>query len=730
MLGRRQSSCKSAASNDSDNNPLHINTINTTPRPTMAAPTTYSPSSCAPSPVPSSYNDEGNNYDQSPVTTSFSPVLPSTTTTNANATGATILSQRNPLIRPGWASATTSSSTPTTSCPGSPVSGQSVKETHHISIDYDPISGRKMVNTYEIIKRLGRGQHGKVKLAKSVETGEFVAIKIVDRTGKPRLGKLATSTQEDKVRREIAILKKCVHPNIVRLLEVLDDMSSKKIYLVLEYLEKGEIIWHDESGNPVMTRQRIRGIARDVLSGLEYLHFQGIIHRDIKPANLLLSADDTVKISDFGVSFISSYGTSDEFELAKTAGTPAFFAPELCCTSAESRKPITHMIDIWAFGVTLFCLLYGRVPFIADSEYELFSVISNQKLEFPQLGANKFKSDEDEDVEDLEQAKDLLRKLLEKDPDRRIDISEIKRHPWILKGLSPQEESQFLSSWDESIEVTKEDVRHAVLGMRSRLKNSLSRFGNTALEFAGLRRKSSGTSVATTSTNATTSSSRQSSQAASRDATPLGSRVNSVYASTIHHPHPVHTAKRYSTSPTTPSSLSKSVIYGNLTQGGANSHNGSPAGVVPTPHQMKQSGSNLNLTALLDSLESSPSDEFVEVPSSSATSGEFLPQHYSIIDYDENVESDSDNPTEFVQKPEYRDSDNSDESDEGDGELTLVLGPSSRVAPSSRASNPEGQGSGGTIHRSPSLGLNGRTLTVPGARTRSQSVTVGALNRK
>lgn len=672
-------------------------------------------------------------FDPSPVKSNISPVLPSTTTTNTTATASTA-SQRNPLIRPGWVSSASSTSAITTvhptpmSCPGTPLSGRSVKETHHISIDYDPISGRKIVNTYEIIRKLGRGQHGKVKLAKSVETGDFVAIKIVDRTGKPRLGKVASSSQEDKVRREIAILKKCVHPNIVRLLEVLDDSTSKKIYLVLEYLEKGEVVWHDDSGNPVMTQQRIRSIARDILSGLEYLHFQGIIHRDIKPANLLLAADDTVKISDFGVSFISSYGTSDEFELAKTAGTPAFFAPELCCTSLESRKPVTHKIDIWAFGVTLFCLLYGRVPFIADSEYELFSVISSKPLELPELpGVNAKMSEEEK--QDLVQAKDLLVKLLEKDPDQRIDIPEIKRHPWILKGMSQQQQSQFLSSWDESIEVTKEDVRHAVLGMRSRLKNSLSRIGNTALEFAGLRRKSSGLSV-TTATNTTASSSRQSSQGPSRDATPSTSRVNSTYSSTIHHPQPMHMGKRYSMSPTTPSSLSKGVIFANDTDS-----NGIP---TPTreeslsstspmsPNKMKSTKSNQNLTALLDPLESISNDEFVEVPASSVNSGDF-PNHYSIIDYDENIDSDSDLERNFMthQQPFDDDSDDSD-----DGELTLVLGPSTRSGSiASRDGRPTGvrRSPSMSVHRQPSLSSS---YHPPATRSRSHSVTVGALNRK
>ena len=82
-------------------------------------------------------------------------------------------------------------------------------------------------------------------------------------------------------------MKKCCHPNVVELKEVLDDIKSNKIYLVLEYLERGEIVWQNDDGTALMTLEEVREVARDVTSGLEYLHFQGIIHRDIKFTRLL-----------------------------------------------------------------------------------------------------------------------------------------------------------------------------------------------------------------------------------------------------------------------------------------------------------------------------------------------------------------------------------------------------------------------------------------------------------
>ncbi|GME33433.1 hypothetical protein GTA08_BOTSDO00942 [Neofusicoccum parvum] len=125
------------------------------------------------------------------------------------------------------------------------------KETHVADVDVDPISGRKIINQYEIIDELGRGVHGKVKLGRSLETGQYVAIKIVERYSKRRrLGK--NTSHEDKIRREIAILKKARHPNIVGLLEVIDDPSRKKVYIVLEHVEMGEVRWRTEGAKEIV----------------------------------------------------------------------------------------------------------------------------------------------------------------------------------------------------------------------------------------------------------------------------------------------------------------------------------------------------------------------------------------------------------------------------------------------------------------------------------------------
>jgi serine/threonine protein kinase len=535
-----------------------------------------------------------------------------------------------------------------------PTHMQPPKETHTVEVERDTITGNKLVNQYEILEELGRGEHGKVKLGRHVTTKQKVAIKIVQRYSKRRrLGKLGNP--EDKVKKEVAILKKARHPNVVSLLEVIDDPNQQKVYIVLEYVENGEIVWRkkglreivhvdklrlerekagipdtpaflqesqqfirtaqhlrrqrerarerveaqaadaqqgpipgwslehgaessdeedeglglamrrastrsvavtddtspsqssaqeslaaiegtmygaytdypferrfstasssfgyapsepewsadcdDMSYVPCLTINEARSAFRDSVLGLEYLHYQGIIHRDIKPANLLVTGSHRVKISDFGVSYLGrpmrdeeeeqleatdATELDDARELSKTVGTPAFYAPELCYTGDDfvetigSIPRITGAIDVWSLGVTLYGMVFGRLPFVSDDEYSMFQTIVKKEVFIPRKrlvpvkdesteGIQRFCRDAGELVyEDIEdELYDLLRRLLTKDPVRRITLKEIKHHPWTLGGLpNPrawvEESDPGYQSKGKRIEVSNEEVTSAV----------------------------------------------------------------------------------------------------------------------------------------------------------------------------------------------------------------------------------------------------------------------------
>ncbi|KAG0334079.1 hypothetical protein BG004_000565 [Podila humilis] len=434
----------------------------------------------------------------------------------------------------------------------------------------------------------------------------------MDKTTRRRLGR-AQISNEQKIHREIAIMKKCIHPNVVRLVEVIDDPNARKIYLVLEFMEGGEVRWKDLDDKPTLPLNDARTIFRDVVLGLEYLHMQGIIHRDIKPANLLLSSDGAVKISDFGVSHFSeknslehdldssptvekgfhispaahaldnifrhsaphspvsstfsgrghlSFGGSanqdqynlqqqaaiaqhqqwgDDLELAKTAGSPAFFAPELCYASEFSpamsptlssasqtsfiftpptprtnpstpsgtlsvhtsqgyapRPPITKAIDIWALGVTLYCFVYGRCPFIADTEFELFNMIPRKKPEyFDSVPGREFVCPE---------LKDLLSRLLEKDVGKRITLKEVKEHPWVTEDLGDPERWRIETDPGnyQRVHVTDDDLRGAVTIM-DKIKSRIRKLSVSLSNFTLNRRRSKSISSTYTPDSPTTS---------------------------------------------------------------------------------------------------------------------------------------------------------------------------------------------------------------------------------
>ncbi|XP_029426767.1 calcium/calmodulin-dependent protein kinase kinase 2 [Rhinatrema bivittatum] len=329
-------------------------------------------------------------------------------------------------------------------------------ESHRVSIT--DLQDCVQLNQYKLKDEIGKGSYGVVKLAYNEDDSTYYAMKVLSKkklmrqAGFPRRppprgakavaeGGLQLKGPIDRVYQEIAILKKLDHPNVVKLVEVLDDPSEDHLYMVFELVKQGPVM--EIPTNSPLTEDRARFYFQDLIKGIEYLHYQKIIHRDIKPSNLLVGEDGHVKIADFGVS--NQFEGTDAF-LTNTVGTPAFMAPE---TLSEIRKIFSgKALDVWAIGITLHCFVFGQCPFMDERILSLHNKIKSQSLEFP---------DQPDIGDDL---KDLITHMLDKNPESRISVPEIKLHPWVTKhGAEP------LPSEDENctlIEVTEEEVENSV----------------------------------------------------------------------------------------------------------------------------------------------------------------------------------------------------------------------------------------------------------------------------
>ncbi|XP_055093742.1 calcium/calmodulin-dependent protein kinase kinase 2 isoform X4 [Symphalangus syndactylus] len=295
-------------------------------------------------------------------------------------------------------------------------------ESHHVSIT--GMQDCVQLNQYTLKDEIGKGSYGVVKLAYNENDNTYYAMKVLSKkklirqAGFPRRppprgtrpapgGCIQPRGPIEQVYQEIAILKKLDHPNVVKLVEVLDDPNEDHLYMVFELVNQGPVM--EVPTLKPLSEDQARFYFQDLIKGIEYLHYQKIIHRDIKPSNLLVGEDGHIKIADFGVS--NEFKGSDAL-LSNTVGTPAFMAPE---SLSETCKIFSgKALDVWAMGVTLYCFVFGQCPFMDERIMCLHSKIKSQALEFP---------DQPDIAEDL---KDLITRMLDKNPESRIVVPEIK----------------------------------------------------------------------------------------------------------------------------------------------------------------------------------------------------------------------------------------------------------------------------------------------------------------
>ena len=268
----------------------------------------------------------------------------------------------------------------------------------------------KFSDLYEMKEVIGKGKFGVVNLGIHKKTGQQVAIKI--------LNKENIKTLEDKelVQIEIGILKLCHHPNIVRLLDHLE--NNDYIYIVTEYIEGGTLGQYFKKKKFNFSERQATNIMSQIASGVKYLQQYGIVHRDLKPDNIMITQQNdfgVIKIMDFGLSKI----ISPNERMVDGYGTLSYVAPEVLL-----RTPYNKEVDIWSMGVILFYMLTGKLPFRGKKEQEVAEKIVYEDLEF----------DEDDWEIRSQSVQDLIKCCLEKNREKRITIDEFINHPWFKKN--------------------------------------------------------------------------------------------------------------------------------------------------------------------------------------------------------------------------------------------------------------------------------------------------------
>ncbi|KAL4369160.1 hypothetical protein GQ457_05G009990 [Hibiscus cannabinus] len=303
---------------------------------------------------------------------------------------------------------------------------------------------------YKLGKTLGIGSFGKVKIAEHILTGHKVAIKILNRR------KIKNMEMEEKVRREIKILRLFMHPHIIRLYEVIE--TATDIFVVMEYVKSGELFdYIVEKGR--LQEDEARNFFQQIISGVEYCHRNMVVHRDLKPENLLLDSKCNVKIADFGLSNIMR----DGHFLKTSCGSPNYAAPEVISGKLYAGPEV----DVWSCGVILYALLCGTLPFDDENIPNLFKKIKGGIYTLPSHLSPG--------------ARDLIPRMLVVEPMKRMTIPEIRQHPWFQAHLPrylavpPPDSMQQAKKIDEEIlqEVVRMgfDRNHLIESLHNRIQN-------------------------------------------------------------------------------------------------------------------------------------------------------------------------------------------------------------------------------------------------------------------
>ena len=266
-----------------------------------------------------------------------------------------------------------------------------------------------LTDLYDIKEKIGRGKFGLIKLGINKKTKKKVAIKIMSK-------KDMNNQDLELARTEIEILKICQHPNIITLYDIFENVNY--FYIIMEYCEGGDLFSYLEDRHFRLPEQQVAKFMHKMCAAIYYIHSYGITHRDLKPENVLMTSKNDeadLRILDFGLSKIIG---PDE-KCTEPYGTLSYVAPEVLLDVPYGKE-----VDLWALGVITYLMLSGCLPF--DDKHSEEAIAKKTVIEPPPYKGIIWKKISNE-------ARDFVGKLLEKDPEKRMNIKEALEHEWFHK---------------------------------------------------------------------------------------------------------------------------------------------------------------------------------------------------------------------------------------------------------------------------------------------------------
>ena len=349
---------------------------------------------------------------------------------------------------------------------------ESLKLSNYINKYY--LKHKKYPNTslqfYKYGRLIGQGAFGKVNLGLNILTGRIVAVKSFDKNNSE-----LTGDNMKKILYETDLMKKLNHPNITKILEMFED--EKYFMIIMEYINGGNLFSFVKKRRK-LSEKTAKFLFRQIILGIKYIHEQNIVHRDIKLENLLIDLNNNVKICDFG---IGRRIKSKNQLLHDQCGTLMYMAPEILLSSKEKGYE-GFPVDIWSSGISLYIMLSGTLPFNyknkkntdedEDDENEEEEESISEKSKNKKNDEDNFKLQysivykEPKKIEKIsDEARDLLKGLLNKDPKKRLTCEQILNHPWLNdfkeKNISPKKFHLFTKAENVMLSKTFIDYRKA-----------------------------------------------------------------------------------------------------------------------------------------------------------------------------------------------------------------------------------------------------------------------------